>query len=458
VASGIRSYHLPNSVGPIATEPGIFGAVSIERPRLAPGQVHAALAALRHAAATHLRQRSIDRLLEHLDAVASQWVAPDSRPRRVAERILPAVTGFSSEMIRHGLPWLLEPLRGEAIAALLSSELGGRECKGRVAVAPLCITHVMSGNIPGLAAAPMLLSLALRSAPFIKPAAGDLLFPALLAASIAEIDEELGQCIGVAPWRGGDAAIEEIAFAESELVVASGSDAAIEAIRGRVRGRCIAHGHKISFAAIGRESLNDAGNARRIAQRLAYDVSVWDQQGCLSPQLCYVEGGGRILPNEFAESLAVALDECARELPGRRLSFEEQAAILGFRQEAEWRAADEPEAGLLSSEGGIDWSVSVEPDARFVPSCLNRCVRLKVVPDLAVLSSALAPHRRHLEAAGLAVGADRLHEIASLLANCGVHRICPIGTMQRPTLSWRPSGRPRLADWIEWATIEDEVK
>ena len=59
---------------------------------------------------------------------------------------------------------------------------------GRRALGPPLIVHVLSGNIPGLAAVPVLLSLAVKSAVLIKPAAGDPLFPELLAASIAEVD------------------------------------------------------------------------------------------------------------------------------------------------------------------------------------------------------------------------------------------------------------------------------
>ena len=100
----------------------------------------------------------------------------------------------------------------------------------------------------------------------------------------------------VAPWRGGDADVEAIVFGEADLVVASGSDAAIAAIQARVARRFIGHGHKISFAVIGRERLDDDAAARQLARRLAYDVSLWDQQGCLSPQLCYIESGWQRVP------------------------------------------------------------------------------------------------------------------------------------------------------------------
>jgi hypothetical protein len=222
----------------------------------------------------------------------------------------------------------------------------------------------------------------------------------------------------------------------------------------RVRTRLIGHGHKISFAAIGRDRLSSPDAARSLARGVAYDSSLWDQQGCLSPQLCYVEDGGHVGPLAFAEHLAEALSASALEFPPRTLGFDEQAHVLRFRHEAEWGGRMPGMKGLLASPGSTDWSISVEDGADFVPTCLNRCIRLKVVRDLGQLPAALAAHRRHLECVGLAVEAARESALSELLARCGVHRLCPIGAMQRPSLSWRQSGRPRVADWVEWTTVE----
>jgi len=410
-------------------------------------------------AAARLKGRSVEQVLAALDRVIVNWLQPDSEWRQRAQQVLPATTGFSREMIHHGLPLLLAPLRGEAVRALIESELGDQRLvdevhRGRRAVAPGLIAHILSGNIPGLAAAPIVLSLALKSAVLIKSAAGDRAFPALFAASIRDVDPELAQCLVVTHWRGGDAAMEEVAFNVADLIVASGSDAVIATIAGRVAGRFIGHGHKVSFAVIGRECLSDGATARDLALRLAYDVSLWDQHGCLSPQLCYIESGGAVAPQRFARLLADALDHSARELLPRTLSLEEKAAVLRFRQATEWCTT----RTLLASNESTDWTISIEPDAEFLPSCLNRCIRLKVIRSVTDLVAALAPHRRHLEAAGMAVGAERTAGVTDMLATTGVHRICRLGTMQTPTLAWRQNGRPRVAEWVEWIGVEQPAE
>ena len=107
-------------------------------------------------------------------------------PRQRAER-LPAATGFSVEMIRYGLPGLLEPLRATALRALLARELGAAPRLG-----PAVIAHIMSGNIPALSATSIVLSLAIRSCALVKAAHGDRVFPQLFAESINAADRGLG--------------------------------------------------------------------------------------------------------------------------------------------------------------------------------------------------------------------------------------------------------------------------
>ena len=55
----------------------------------------------------------------------------------------------------------------------------------------------------------------------------------------------------------------------------------------------------MSFSLVTKESLVDA---EALAHKAAYDVALYDQQGCLSPQLIYVEEGGAVTPKEFAAS------------------------------------------------------------------------------------------------------------------------------------------------------------
>ena len=55
---------------------------------------------------------------------------------------------------------------------------------------------------------------------------------------------------------------------------------------------------------------------------------------------------------------------------------------------------------------------------------------------------------------GLAAGGDRAQLLALQLAQWGVTRICRIGQMQDPPLTWRHDGRPALGDLVTWTDWE----
>ena len=50
----------------------------------------------------------------------------------------------------------------------------------------------------------------------------------------------------------------------------------------------------------------------------------------------------------------------------------------------------------------------------------------------------------------------RQPELALQLAHWGVTRVCPVGRMQDPPLTWRHDGRPALGDLITWTDWERE--
>jgi hypothetical protein len=418
-----------------------------------------ALARHLRVAGAGLRERPVDEIIALLGEIVEVWLAPDSSWRCAAEEALPQVTGFSPEMIRHGLPLMFEPLRAPAVRELLDRELGDRQVldrvvDGRTARSPGLILHVLSGNIAGTGVIPVALSLAIKAPTLVKAAAGDRLTAAMFARSIEAIDPGLGSCVAVRYWSGGDRRCEEQTFDAADLVVMSGSDASVEDARTRCRSRFIGHGHKVSFAIVAREVLANDSAVCAAAGALAMDVSLWDQRGCLSPQICFVEGGFESAC-QFGELVARALDRVAGQLPPGEVSFDDATAVRRFRDDAEWSHIGGIRTVMFASEGSIGWTVVVEAAAEFRPTPLCRSLRVLPVNSVDELPCILAPATRFLECAGLAASESRRGEIAAILAGAGVHRVCALGHMQKPPLSWSQGGRPRIADWVTWGRVEE---
>lgn len=457
----VPGYFLPSSVEPGQLLHLDFGGVTVEVPRPEPSLLTSVLDAISLARDQDLAKRPVLDILEAVDGVVARWLDPDSSPRRLAEAALPATTGLSPQMVAHGLTAMLEDYRKCSLWRVLEAELRDPlvldEFRPRAsgqsrAYGPRLITHILSGNIPALGAPSLIYALLAKSASLVKGASEEPVFPALFARSLAEADPRLGECVAVFWWRGGDEALEEVAFSKSDLVIAYGGEETIKSVRARVPGRFVGHGHKLSFGVIGREALSSVGE---LAEKAAYDVSLFDQQGCLSPHLFYVEEGGLVSPGVFAGVLAAKMEALHRRLPKGRTSSDEAAAISLLRGSYEFRAIAGEDVALYHSEGTA-WTVLYEQDPTFIPSCLGRTIRVKPVKDALDVLPLVAPFGQYLSAVGIALPSERLLRLADELGRLGVARICPIGKMQHPGAGWHHDGRFQILDLLRWATLETE--
>ena len=429
-------------------------------PSPSPTDLSARLDALLANRIQHLVPRTARDILICIDQAVQRWLDPDSQERQEAEARLPKTTGLSPAMIRHVLPLIFQEYRADKLEALCVDELGCLEVLDRFvpsvsgqkrASGPPLITHVLAGNVPGAGLDSVIFSLLVKSATLVKTSSAEPVLPALFARSIQDIDPSLGACLSVVSWPGGNVELEDLAYGRADMVVASGSDASLAAIRKRTRGQFIGYGHKVSFGLVPKEGLADA---EELAHKAAYDVALYDQQGCLSPQFIYIEEGGTVTPREFAALLATGLAHWQTELPRGPVPPEVSTAIRRVRDEAEWQALAGKDVVLHASPNGTDWTVVYDAAPIFVQSPLYRTIRVKPLRNIPQLGEILDAWQPYLEAVGVAAGPERLATLTDTLGALGVSRVCPIGTMQLPPLSWRHGGRPRVGDLVRWVGVE----
>jgi hypothetical protein len=55
---------------------------------------------------------------------------------------------------------------------------------------------------------------------------------------------------------------------------------------------------------------------------------------------------------------------------------------------------------------------------------------------------------------GVAAPPEKMQDLARQFARWGATRICPLGLMQKPPLTWRHDGRPALGDLVTWTDFE----
>ena len=134
----------------------------------------------------------------------------------------------------------------------------------------------------------------------------------------------------------------------------------------------------------------------------AEDVVAWDQLGCLSPHVIYVEAGGELSAEQFAEALAQELERREETEPRGEVPVEAAAAIASRRSFYEIRAAHSPDTRHWCSRNSTAWTVVYEADPRFQLSCLNRFIYVKGVKDLAEALQGADSVRGKVSTVGLA--------------------------------------------------------
>ncbi|WP_029008396.1 acyl-CoA reductase [Azospirillum halopraeferens] len=434
-------------------------------PELTPAQVAALAERVRAHARSVLKTMPVAEVVTAVDAAVARLLDRDDPWRRRAERLLPLVTGYDAEMVRHGLTSYLKTFRKPELLRFLAEDFANPGVlddfqpvpKGGFARAfgPDLLLHVWAGNVPGLPLWSLVCGLLVKAGGVGKVPSAEPLFAGWFARLLAEVEPRLAGCLAVVWWKGGDAEREAEWLRRADTVLAYGSTASLEALRARVpvTTRFLPYGHKISFALVSHAAL-DPHTVRATARGVAHDVARWDQQGCYSPHVVYVERGGGVDPRGFARHLAHELACQAIRFPRRALDPGDAGGVAAWRHAEEMQGVADPARELLADPAGA-WAVAYADRPQPLAPCgLNRTVTVVAVDRLDDALPCVAPFRPLLQTAAVAAPPRELFRIAGLLGAAGVTRVCAPGAMAAPEAGWHHDGRFNLSDLVAMAEID----
>jgi hypothetical protein len=318
-----------------------------------------------------------ERLPRAMGQMQALWSDPDNPLRHTALEALETCTGHSVGMLNVALSMLnqisVEDLQQAASCRLTNSSKGAfvamDRLQGRVRFfvdgsasdlatrallrfdsyrqrtlrmdrqsADLMLGYA-AGNVPGTGLLLTLLGLAaaVTNHPpviLIRNSRREPIFTSLVLSVLESVDPALLNTTMVTIWDHEDMAVQEYLVAQADLVIAAASDETIEDLDRIVKRvstvahpiRFHGHGHKVSFSTIGRECLaigqkmpeSDKLLVDTVACLASLDVALWNQQGCLSSRVHFVEetpGSGHHSPEAYARAVVHSLRELNQAMP-----------------------------------------------------------------------------------------------------------------------------------------------
>jgi hypothetical protein len=277
-----------------------------------------------------------------------------------------------------------------------------------------------------------------RQAPLMSP---------WVLSAIEEEDPELVAGIAMLIWDYQDRPLQQRLLGRAGLVAAAASDQTIASIEAGLRAsaspaRFHAHGHKVSFEAVGREALE--GDPGALARLTALDSALWDQYGCLSARVHFVERGGRRATAEYGEALNAAMRSLGEEMPRGA------SPIRMIRRAWEQFKLLEPGGGVRVLSGPEDGYLVVQDDRPWndyllretVNSCVGRVIVVREVENLAEVPRRYLSRipAANLQTLGVATAAERILPLAEGAGACGVTALRRLGRASFPQLAYSWDG------------------
>jgi hypothetical protein len=491
----------------------------------------------------HVQQQDWEnRLPQAMQRMRDTWLNQANPLRQQVLRALASCTGHSAEMLDLALGFLelisvddlqragscrfSQAVRSEFVSvegvpgrirffddrwwSRLSAEtlLRSDSCRDRAwrlrRVPADVVVGYAAGNVPGTGLLLILLGLAGAawngSGPpviVVKNSSREPLFTPLVLTVLEMIDPVLLETTLVTLWDYTDRALQEYLIGQADLVVAAASDDTIDAIGQTVQRvsrpsrpiRFHRHGHKVSFSTVGRECLAVASGELlpgvrvldAVALLAALDVALWNQQGCLSSRVHFVERGTgpdyhpvEVYGRALADSLRVLNDLIPKANPMRRQIhnlFDKYQSIAAGGQMQVFSGYDDDFLVVLDRRG-----LAAEQFKDAVNDCQGRAVVVVPVDDVMQIPQHYLRQLRHehLQSMSVALGDPgvlgldaRLLHYAQALGAAGVTGIRTVGRGAFPqlALSWdglipldltasRPRGHFTAIEFDEqWAQI-----
>lgn len=382
----------------------------------------------------------LDKIFVLLEKVRQKWIDENNEIRQIAQKNLPQETGFSPEMIKIGLDAMGTVLDPLLLRKKIKTELRGIPKLGEwkycastntaLAWHPIgAILHILSGNVFLVALGSLVEGLITGNVNIFKMSGGETVFLPLLIKSLIESDDDgvVSKSISCVNYSSSQEDVIAAFKKGVDGIVVWGGEDAVKAYRNNLtaKTKLIVFGPKLSFSIVTQKGIAALG-LPRISQKLAEEISIWDQNACTAPQICFVEGESEA--RNTAIALSKSLEDHAKTLPSGEISIDAACEIRKMRTVFEIAQARN-ESLLFESSKGLDWTVIVEKDLSIEPSPLHRTIKIVPYHGMEEILTQMENMRGYIQTVGVCASQKEQLVISKYLAQNGALRVVSLGQM-----------------------------
>jgi len=387
-----------------------------------------------------IHSQNIDDLLEFFDKLGRYWAEKYSKEIGVNSKHL--ISFLSKENLGKKLDIALRGNRNviEKFIDLSDPELIFHAQPRGVVV------HWIAGNVDILGIFSVVQALITKNVSIIKaPAKYQLLLK--LIQSIQEIKTEkifgteLIKCIEIIYVDRNDHMNQQLLSKNADVRIAWGGEEAVNSITTLPKSpftEDIIYGPKYSYAIVDEESIIQ--NSEKIAQRVAMDVSMFDQYACSSPHTIFVESDNEEIINNFAKKIAKSLEDVNRILiPKKEITPEKSLEIIDIRTEYGIR-------GNVISSKGTEWTVICSNEKEFAKPTFSRVIQVRKFNKEFLLEENSS---RKIQTIAVVMEQEKRYELIDKLTLLAGDRCPNVGNMSLFDSPWDGMfGMDRMIRWV----------
>ena len=313
-------------------------------------------------------QLSIQARIDAFDELSKSMLSRDERLTEYLRR--PGVAFLAGFLQRSNMENLLQREFPNPAALQHFVPCGGRKSVRIVPRGLAC--HWLAGNVPLLGALSWSISALVGNANLLRLSSRqeDPIGPLLsVLKTVSEVGAKIADETGIVRFDREDTEAHAAMSEKADIRIAWGGKEAIEAVRNLSSSwdcEDLILGPRTSIAVIEPRSCSTQS-----IQRLASDITMFDQQACSSPQLVFVQTDEcNHLDEDFLQLLESALDAASKRFTRHSLDAGETYRIVLDRSRAIL------EGGRLKRDLGTEWTIAILPKPDLNIRCVNRFIQL----------------------------------------------------------------------------------